>query len=506
MASFALFVFPVVVLVLFQRLPVQKALVWSILLGFLFLPNKTGFNLPLLPTLDRDTVPALSALVFAALALSRQNALAGPGTLSKAPSRVLEGWIPRNTLVRLLLIVLFAGIFMTTLTNTTPQFYGARVLPALRLFDAFSMSLTMLCTLVPFLLARKFLADDSAHQDLLRILIASGLIYSVFALIEVRLSPQFHNWVYGFHVKSWLQVHRGGGYRPTVFLIHGLTVGMFFAMTVVAAYSNFRLEKGQAATKALCVALWMSMTLVLANSFGALAIVMLIVPVILFLPKRLQLIFASSITIAFLIFPMLRSAGVVPVEQVVEYAAMIDQDRANSLAYRLENEDILLDKALDKPFFGWGGWARNRVFDDAGRDIGTTDGMWVIVLGVSGWVGYIATFGLLTVSILVLSLRGKRYQISHATVGLCLVLAANFIDFIPNANMLPITWLLAGALAGRLELSTADAEEKDEAQTAAAPRGPRYARPRPVKTREPVSVGHSRALQANRHHDTSRNS
>ena len=37
------------------------------------------------------------------------------------------------------------------------------------------------------------------------------------------------------------------------------------------------------------------------------------------------------------------------------------------------------------------------------------------------------------------------------TVGLAMALTANLVDLIPNSGLSPVTWLLAGALCGRLE-------------------------------------------------------
>ena len=128
--------------------------------------------------------------------------------------------------------------------------------------------------------------------------------------------------------------------------------------------------------------------------------------------------------------------------------------RARSLQYRLNNEDILLEKANQRPLFGWGGWGRARVYDESGSDISTTDGRWIITIGNEGWFGYLARFGLLTLPIILLTLRKRKYEVTLATSALCLVLAGNLVDLIPNATSTPLTWLMAGALLGRLELKT----------------------------------------------------
>jgi hypothetical protein len=93
------------------------------------------------------------------------------------------------------------------------------------------------------------------------------------------------------------------------------------------------------------------------------------------------------------------------------------------------------------------------VFDEFGRDVTIADGLWIITLGTSGWIGYLGKFGLFGMSIIVLAMRQKSYEVSLVTSGLCLVLGANLLDLIPNSGLSPVTWLIAGALMGRVELA-----------------------------------------------------
>ena len=48
--------------------------------------------------------------------------------------------------------------------------------------------------------------------------------------------------VYGFFPHSWLQHVRGGGFRPIVFMNHGLVLGIFLSMAVVASAIMVRLS------------------------------------------------------------------------------------------------------------------------------------------------------------------------------------------------------------------------------------------------------------------------
>jgi hypothetical protein len=166
----------------------------------------------------------------------------------------------------------------------------------------------------------------------------------------------------------------------------------------------------------------------------------------------MQMLAAASLAAIVLVYPMLRGVDLIPTERLVSIAEMVDESRAGSLQYRFDNEDMLLQRANERPLFGWGSWGRNRVFDDAGRDISTTDGAWIITIGSYGWIGYLAQFGLLSGVLLLLVFQRRSYEISSVTAILMLVLAASLIDLLPNSFLSPIVLLMAGALWGRLEL------------------------------------------------------
>jgi hypothetical protein len=478
---FALFAWPVVVLVLFKRYSPQVALCAAVIGGYLLLPEKTFVNLPILPNLDKYSVPIFGA-ALALLLFHRKADAATP-----VSSYVLPGFLPRNRLVLLLIALLFFSTFMTVLTNGDRLVYGSRIFPALRPYDGFAALSSAFVALLPLLLARKYLSSPSAHKVLLMALCISAFIYAFPALYEVRMSPQLHSYIYGFRATSWLQGLRGGGFRPVVFLNHGLWLGIFLSCGVLAAFACSRLYERQ---RMLFVGIGVVLlvTLYLSKTLGAFGITLLLLPVVLFLSVRLQLIVAAAVAGTILLYPMLRGADLVPTQPIVDLAERIDPHRAGSFRFRLINEDILLEKANQRPLAGWGGWARARIYDENGSSASITDGIWVIIIGESGWLGYIARFGLLCVPTILLALRARRYQITLDTSVLSLILAANLIDLIPNATLTPVTWLVAGALLGRLEPQR-EGQYQDNADTS-EPTGastPSYSRipPRPVRQAPP---------------------
>ena len=54
-AYLALLAWPMVCLVMFRNLNVQRALIWSLLGGYLLLPPIAEFNLPLVPSMDKTS-------------------------------------------------------------------------------------------------------------------------------------------------------------------------------------------------------------------------------------------------------------------------------------------------------------------------------------------------------------------------------------------------------------------------------------------------------------------
>jgi hypothetical protein len=138
---------------------------------------------------------------------------------------------------------------------------------------------------------------------------------------------------------------------------------------------------------------------------------------------------------------------------VVALAERIDADRAQSLEFRLQNEDVLLVRAAEKPVFGWGTWGRNQIWSETGRLLTVTDGRWIILLGVGGWLLLLAEFGLLSLPVFMLWWQSRRSEVSVVphVATLAVIQAINLVDLLPNATLTPLTWLFAGALLGHVE-------------------------------------------------------
>ena len=446
-AYLMLFVWPVISGQFWQRMDPGRALIWTVLGGYLIMPPLTAINLPILPDLDKATIPNLLALYCAIYVLKDKIS-----------------FVPQEIPGKILIVLYAIAPLATVLANRDPLFFAINTIPGLKVTETVSALLTQLFALIPFFLARRYLGSEEGARTILMALITAGLIYSVPMLIEVRFSPQINVWIYGFFQHDFFQTIRQGGYRPVVFLPHGLWVAFFALMALMAAVIRLSAVSMDARPKAFVLVIYLFVLLLLCKSVGPMVYAIALTPLIWFAPFRMQILVAALCAVIVITYPMLRGAHLVPVDQILEFANRFSADRAGSLQFRLYNEEALLARAQERPFFGWGGFGRAFLHDPmTGEMTAIADGAWVILLGTSGWLGYIAEFGLTALPLLLLgreALARHGVAVGRYTAGLALILAANMIDLLPNATHIPFTWLMAGALLGQAEHMRIEREQE----------------------------------------------
>ena len=464
MPTIALLIWPLVMLGLFAKLPFKKAALIGMFAGYLLLPEAFAIDLPGLPPIQKSSVLALGLLIGLGLLKAQARS-----------SRSVQGYDTVNVskLLGILILgtlsLLVINSFFTVASNGETIRYGPVTLPPLSVRDIISEVSGVIILAIPFAIARKYFSQPEDHRILLRYMLIAALAYSVLILIEVRLSPQLHNMVYGYYQHSFAQ-HVRNGYRPMVFLDHGLSVGFFLFSALIAAYALTRQATGHNKAKLFLATGFLLCLLLISRNLGATALAILFRPLI-WLGRREQQWAVTIVTLMFLFYPAVRQAQLLPFDQILNVVSGISEDRKRSLEFRFNNEDILLAHALEKPLSGWGGWNRSRVFNERGEDISTTDGLWVIKLGTSGWLGYIGFFGLLTLPVLALTTVRRRKEIPIETMALALIMAGNFIYIVPNATLSPLAWAFAGAIAGfvqfdvRQETSGSTEPENNPPQT-----------------------------------------
>ena len=343
---------------------------------------------------------------------------------------------------------------------------------------------------LPYLIGRLYVTDLASIRHMAMIFIFAAIIYVPFILWEIRFSPRLHQAIYGFRTYDHgsLANRRLGGWRPLVFQRHGLMLGVLMASaTLLACWFWF--------TKSVRLFPLMppgmrGKQIAQDSDSGRRRVVDAIGPTIVFWPIVLGLlgvfvlcralngllVFAIAcaalaalrvvkIRIPLLMFALIPFvfAGTRIVQQytsfsfdqpLVDMVAKIDEDRAGSIAFRFENEHMLTEKAMERPLLGWGGWGRNRVYDDDGNDLTVTDGYWVITLGQNGLIGLTASFLCLLGPVFLLLKRHDARTLClpeyTAATGIAAVLCMYTMDCLPNSMLNPMYVMAAGGLTGLL--------------------------------------------------------
>ncbi len=422
----ALFGFLPFAALLFLAMPARRAIAATFILGWLFLPVGTTYALPGLPDYSKYTAIGVAA-VMGALLFDSGRVLAFRPTWYDIPAAVF-------------LVV----PFLSSITN------------GLGAYDGISQVFGAFCTwIAPYLLARIYYSDLEGARDLALLIIIGGLIYAPLCLWEVKMSPQLHRSLYGFFPGNFGMTRRMGGWRPNVFLEHGLAVGLW--MCCAAVISVFLWRSRWPRSVAL-IPMWAVMLLLLATavackSFGAIALMALAL-VVGVIAKQFRL---HWLIVLFVMVPItymiLRATGMWDGSELIDLARDVGGgERSGSLMVRVRNETVLVQKALRQPLFGWGTWGRNRVSIDESGFRSVTDALWVIVVGQRGLVGLLAMMGMLLLPPVLYVARWGRSALTHPLLApgtaLCLVLVMFVCDTLFNGFISPVYLLAAGAVMG----------------------------------------------------------
>jgi hypothetical protein len=412
------------------------------------LPVKTEIDFPLLPPIDKRTIASI--VVFYFFYVKRKTLTLMPGGFYK-----------------FLIASLFLFPFATYLTNSESLRYGPLVIPSVGITELLNMWFSVFSqNYVPFIVGYYYFRAPEAQRNFLKFILIAGLIYSIPMLWEIRMSPQLHTQIYGFFPHSFVQMKRQGGFRPVVFLGHGLVVAMFAAFVFIAALANWK-EKFIAKVP-LLILLYTLVLLFLCKSWGPLLLGMCGGLLLTVVPKNIYRKVLLAVALAVFIYPILRMEGIVPAANITEFFRQYSELRAASLQFRFTHEELFLAKAAEKPLFGWGGWGRWRVYDpQTGRDIAVSDGSWVIIFGAYGWAGYVTIFGLLCLPLIHYAWRRNSLPEPGGMSVLpyvAIMLMINIIDLLPNSSSTQLTFLMAGIIAG--SLSQANSSQKPQANAA----------------------------------------
>ncbi|MFB8790983.1 MAG: O-antigen ligase domain-containing protein [Potamolinea sp.] len=427
------------VLYIFSRLPPQRAMVMSMVGAWLFLPLAI-FKVPGIPPYTKMAATGygvlLATMVFDAVRLTTFK----PGLLD------------------LPMLIWCLCPFASSITNDLGP------------YDGFSASFAQVVTWgLPYFLGRIYLNNLEGMRQLAIGIFAGGLIYIPFCLVENAKGPLLHLIIYGFNAfEDWGQAKRYGGWRPVVFMQHGLMVGVWMMSAALIGlwfWKTGTLKKlWNIPVKRLAIAVTISFILCLST--GA-YILLLLGLLILFTGKWLRTSLPLIILISGISFYLyVGVSGTFSSKDIIAGMSVVfSPDRVASLKFRFDNEEILGDKARQRMLFGWGGFGRNRVFDQNGKDISITDSLWIIAFGINGVVGLsslTASFFLPVLSFALIRYPARSWsnpKVAPAAI-LAVLLILYMLDCVLNAMVNPIFALTCGGLSGLVQKDTEPYDRK----------------------------------------------
>jgi hypothetical protein len=441
-ASVMLVLWIPITLVLFARLPARTAASIAIVGAGVLLPQGISYDFSGVPALDRDAFGVLSALA---------------GCVLFAPA-FLRSRRPGAQLFEKVAVVMAVGAFVTAILNPDAIRVGPRTLQGLSVWDGISaFGGVLLLFGLPLYLGRALFRKPSDLVALFMVLAVGGMVYSIFVLWEVRMSPHLHQTLYGYQPGQWEMSKRGSlwGWRPMGFVGHGISLSMAMLSCTLAAAGIWRARGRLPWLSPPSATSFLYAVLFACQSFGTFMYATLALPAIVFSRLRLQAWLLSAIVILVMSYPLSRTFDIFPTTTLVEWARWFSVDRGASLEFRFINEDTLIEHAGKRVWFGWGSYGRNRPYDETtGRIAAITDGYWIIALGKGGAVGFVCAFGMLIGPVWVAARTLRRKRLSGEAVIVATtawIVALNAVDLLPNGFLTARAIFIGGALMGALQ-------------------------------------------------------
>jgi hypothetical protein len=413
-----------VVLYLFVRFPTQRAVIISFVAAWLFLPQ-ASYPIPLLPPYTKISASCYAILLATIIYDTARITTFKPGWLD----------VP--------MVICCLCPIVSQVTNG-----GSPISPTFNQIITWGM---------PYFLGRLYMGSLDGLRQLAIGIFAGGLAYIPFTLVEGVKGPILHQMVYGVNAfEDWSQARRMGGWRPVVFMQHGLMVGVWMmtaALIGVWLWQTGTLKKFQGQSiKTLAIVL--TIAFFLCRSTGAYSLFGIAL-FILFSAKWFRTSLPLLFVIGYISFYLyIAASGQFSSKDVMGVINPIfGEERAGSLKFRFDMEEILGDKARQKFLFGWGDSGGNRVYNGYGQDISVTDSLWIIEFGTNGAVGLVSLFSSFLLPVVVFAtLKYPARTWSNPKVAPAAVLGVAvtmyMFDCVLNAMTNPIFALIVGGISG----------------------------------------------------------
>jgi len=311
---------------------------------------------------------------------------------------------------------------------------------------------------IPYIVGRLYFGNYPALKDLGLGMLIGALVILPLVVVELKMSPQMHTWIYGWYPHSFAQTIRDGGYRPSVFMSHGLELAIWNS---AAAFMGWQMYLRKTITKEIPIIkirilpAIIILTLVFLRSHSSGAIALFLIAMIVYeMGIRLRTTLPIlALCILPILYVSLRGSGAWDGQNFIQLSEKVtgSADRASSLEYRMLNENLLSEKAREHLLVGWGRFGRNFIKDEEGKIITVADGRWIIVFGENGIIGLSANILIMTLPAVLFFLKIPSRLLRDPVVAPAAVFATflliTLIDNLFNNMGNPVLIISCGGLS-----------------------------------------------------------
>ncbi|MBB6430444.1 O-antigen ligase family protein [Algisphaera agarilytica] len=417
------------VLVMFLIMPARRAVVVALIGSWLFLPQ-LAYSVPLMPDFTKVTATSYG-IILGALILDPK-------------SRVLNF---KPMLIDIPMAVWVISPFFSSITNDLGLYDGAAQIVDKSITHG-----------LPYLIGRLYFRTPDDAKEFAMGLLVGGMLYVPLCLYEIRMSPHLHEMIYGFRpLNDWQQVKRWGGWRPMVFMKHGLMVGVWMTTTAAMAFWLWRTRaiKDIFGVPMAIIGPIIIMTAILCKTTGAVmlfGIVLVAMLAVRYLDMKALL---YAIIWGIPVFLLLRVTGLFTGEGVAEMIGSVFpplEERASSLQYRLDHENAIVGRTYEKPLLGWGGWGDAfQVYLPEYNSRAVPDSLWVRAFGEGGIIGLTSLFAynLIPPLVLLMKMKPKEWCSPRCApiTGMAMIILIYVMDCMFNTMENPVFIVAIGGVS-----------------------------------------------------------
>jgi len=414
MTWFVLIAFLPLSVVIFATRPPRQAFLSVIFGGFLFLPV-ASIEVPVLADFGKASAPPYAALICTAV-FHPQLLL---GYRFKWFDLPMYGW------------------FLWQIVPSVANGHG--------LYDGLSQLVNFLIVwALPYFLARCYFTKPEHLREVAVALVACGLVYLPLCLFEIRFSPSLHLWIYGRYPCPFFDMVRLGGYRPVVFMQHGLMLAFFMCSAAfVAGWLWWFRKPANIKRIGLVPIAWATGSLIpmaiLTRSAGALMIFAGLTGLVVLAQagKWKWVLLLPVVLMPFYIGT--RTAEITDGRFMVDITNSLfsrEHGREGSLTARLDQEDREIVRIREKPLTGWSNWNYGQ------------DQLWLLLArntGLPTIAAWLFVYSMPLVMALCSNLR-KRRELLFYGLPLSLVLVGWVMDGLFNGMFNPMWPVCAAAV------------------------------------------------------------